>query len=70
MSNVRKEQILVVDDAVNTLEYENYYLIKPAFQFFQRRFCENGCKKVPEGFEYSSGTNTHWLTVDEMKSMC
>ena len=58
------------DDAVNTLEYENYYLIKPAFQFFQRRFCEDRFKKVPEEFEYSSGTNTHWLTVDEMKSMC
>lgn len=58
------------DEAINTLEYETFYLIKPAFQFFERRFCPDGCKKVPDSFEYNSGTNTHWLTVDEMKSMC
>jgi len=57
------------DDAPSTVEYETFYLIKPGFQFFERRFCENGCKKVPENFEYSSGTNTRWLTVDEMKAM-
>jgi len=58
------------DDALNTVEYETFYLIKPAFQFFKRRFCEDGCKKVPDDFEYNSGTNAHWLTVDEMKAMC
>jgi UDP-N-acetylglucosamine 4,6-dehydratase len=58
------------DDAINTLEYETFYLIKPAFQFFERRFYEDGCKKVPDSFEYNSGTNTRWLTIDEMKSMC
>jgi UDP-N-acetylglucosamine 4,6-dehydratase len=57
------------DDALNTVEYETFYLIKPGFQFFERRFCENGCKKVPDNFEYNSGTNTRWLTVDEMKAM-
>ena len=57
------------DDAPNTLEYEGYYLIKPAFQFFERRFCENGCKKVPDNFEYNSGTNTRLLTVDEMREI-
>ena len=24
-------------------------------------------KKVAEGFEYNSGSNTQWLTVDEIK---
>ena len=57
------------DDAVNTLEYENFYLIKPAFQFFERRFFEDGCKKVADNFEYNSGTNTWWLTIDEMKAL-
>jgi UDP-N-acetylglucosamine 4,6-dehydratase len=57
------------DDALNTVEYKTFYLIKPAFQFFERRFCDNGCKKVPDNFEYSSGTNIRWLTVDEMKTM-
>lgn len=57
------------DEAINTLEFENFYLIKPAFQFFRRRFCEDGCKQVAGDFEYNSGTNTWWLTIDEMKAM-
>jgi UDP-N-acetylglucosamine 4,6-dehydratase len=57
------------DDAINTLEYQTFYLIKPAFQFFERRFCEDACKKVTDDFEYNSGTNTWWLTIDEMKAL-
>ncbi len=57
------------DDARNTVEYEDCYLIKPAFQFFTRRFCENGCKQVPEDFEYNSGTNTQWLKVEELRRL-
>lgn len=63
------EVMIPRDEALNTLEYKEFYLIKPAFQFFQRRFCEDDCKKAPNNFEYSSGTNTWWLTIDEMKSM-
>lgn len=63
------EVMIPQDEALNTLEYKEFYLIKPAFQFFQRRFCEDDCKKAPDNFEYSSGTNTWWLTIDEMKSM-
>ncbi|CAB1061333.1 UDP-N-acetylglucosamine 4,6-dehydratase (inverting) (EC [Olavius sp. associated proteobacterium Delta 1] len=63
------EVMIPRDEAQNTLEYENFYLIKPAFKFFKRRFCEDGGKKVAEDFEYNSGTNTWWLTVDDMKTM-
>jgi UDP-N-acetylglucosamine 4,6-dehydratase len=57
------------DDAINTLEYKDYFLIKPAFKYFDRLFCEDGCQKVPDDFEYSSGNNTWWLTTEEMKAM-
>lgn len=57
------------DDARKTLEFENYYLIQPDFKFFIRRFSNNGGKPVPEEFEYSSGTNKWWLTIDELKGM-
>ena len=26
-------------------------------------------QKVPEGFKYSSDTNTWWLTIDEIKEL-
>jgi UDP-N-acetylglucosamine 4,6-dehydratase len=57
------------DDARNTVEFRDYYVIKPAFHFFERRFVENNCNPVAEDFEYNSKTNTWWLTVDEMQMM-
>ena len=57
------------DDARNTVEFDDYYVIKPAFRYFERRFKEDNCKPVPEDFEYNSGTNTWFLTLDEMKDM-
>lgn len=57
------------DEALNTFEYKDFYLIKPAFQFFKRRFCEDGCKKAPADFEYNSETNAWWLNVDEMRQI-
>lgn len=57
------------DDARNTVEFPDYYLIKPQYWFFDRRFCNNGCKPVPDDFEYCSGTNPWTITVQEMKEM-
>lgn len=63
------EVLISNDDARNTLESDDYYLIKPAFQFFQRRFCEDGCKTVAEEFEYNSQNNSWWLSTDEIRKM-
>lgn len=63
------EVMIPMDEARNTVEYDNYYVIKPAFRYFDRRFCENGCTIVDENFEYSSNTNEQWLTIDELKKM-
>lgn len=63
------ETMIPIDEARNTVEYEDFYVIKPAFRYFKRRFCENGCKKVDKDFEYNSGTNDWWLTTDELKQM-
>ena len=63
------EVMIPKDDALNTLEFDDCYVIKPTFRFFERRFCENGCKRVPEGFEYNSETNEQWLSAQEMREM-
>ncbi|MCP4370272.1 MAG: UDP-N-acetylglucosamine 4,6-dehydratase (inverting) [Deltaproteobacteria bacterium] len=63
------EVMVPQDDARRTLEYKNYYIIQPDFSFFDQRFNNNGGKKVPEGFEYNSGTNTWWLTTEELREM-
>ena len=47
------ELMITEDDARKTIEFDNYYVIKPDFRYFTRRFSEkNGGKPVSEGFEY------------------
>ncbi len=57
------------DDARNTVEFDDYYVIKSAFRNFERRFNEDNCKSVPDDFEYNSGTNTQWLTIEQLQDM-
>ena len=63
------EVMVPQDDTRNTVEYEDYFLIKPPFRYFDRRFSGDGCKPVPENFEYSSATNRQWLTIKELREM-
>jgi UDP-N-acetylglucosamine 4,6-dehydratase/5-epimerase len=57
------------DEAQRTIEYEDNYIIKPDFRFFERRFNSSGGKPVPEGFEYNSEINPWQLSIDEMKEI-
>ena len=57
------------DQAVNTVDFGDYYVIKPAFNFFGSRFNDDGSTPVPEDFEYNSRDNEHWLTIDELREM-
>lgn len=63
------ELMISKDDARNTLEFHDHYIIKPQFNFFDRRFkLENG-RSLPDDFEYCSGTNTQWLGMEELRTM-
>lgn len=57
------------DDARNTVEFEDYYVIKSEFQFFGDRFCSIDCSTVPEDFEYSSDSNTDWITREALQAL-
>lgn len=63
------EVMIPRDEARNTVEFDDYYVIKPMFRYFERRFNQDRCQPVPEDFEYNSGTNTWWLSVEELKAM-
>lgn len=62
------EVMITEDDARHTLEYDNYFVIKPEFPWWSRKN-ENGGKPLPEGFVYSSGANDWWLTPEELRKM-
>lgn len=63
------EVMISKDDARNAIEFDDYYVIKPMFRYFDRRFCEDEGKPAPDDFEYNSGTNSWWLTIDELTEM-
>ena len=58
----------------DTLEFEDHYVIKPstcefgAVDYSINLLGEHG-KLVPDGFDYNSGNNPHFLTVEELREM-
>lgn len=62
------EVMISEDDARNTREYEDFYVIHPAFNWWDKNNHANG-KSVKEGFKYSSDVNSHWLTAMELQEI-
>ena len=62
------EVMISSDDSRNTFEFDDYYIIKPDFNWWDNKNSLNG-KLVPEGFSYSSSTNPNFLNADQMKNL-
>jgi len=65
------EVMVSEDDAQNTLEYDDFYAILPTVRNWSQDEVRdnNGGRPCPEGFRYSSETNTRWLTVAELEQI-
>lgn len=63
------EVMVSEDDAQNTLEYDDFFAILPTIRNWDENQTRNGGRPLPEGFRYSSETNTQWLTVAELERM-
>jgi UDP-N-acetylglucosamine 4,6-dehydratase (inverting) len=63
------EQMIGIEDAVNTFEYEDHYKILPSIYNWSidANRIKNG-KKVPIDFSYTSDNNKSWMTINELKS--
>lgn len=62
------------DDSHLTLEFSDHFVIRPAIRFTRLvDYAQNAVGDrgvlVAEGLEYSSGTNPHFLTVEELRRM-
>lgn len=60
------EAMISEDDARNTLEFKDFYIVKPAFPWWDDRSHYKG-KSVPDGFRYSSDTNKDWLEGERLR---
>ena len=62
------------DDSHLTLQFADHYVIRPTINFVvQVDYATNVLgehgEPVSQGFEYNSGTNPHFLTVEELREM-
>lgn len=63
------EVMVTKDDSYMTYEYAEHYIVYPHFDWWKIDPAElNNGIKVPEGFEYNSGTNEQWLDVAGLRN--
>ena len=70
------EEMITQTDAMNTVEFDDYFTITPNSEYLswdKESFANesNGTKGkyCADGFSYNSGTNEHFLTVDELQKL-
>ena len=62
------ECLITEEEARHSVEYDNFLIIKPEHIWWSKSNWEDG-KSLPEGFRYTSDSNKHWLTEEELKKM-
>lgn len=68
------ETMCPADDSHLTVEFSDHFVIRPTIKFFRGDIdyltnnLEERGETVAQGFEYSSGTNPHFLNVDEIRT--
>lgn len=59
------EVLLTEDEARHAREYSDYFVVEPEHPFWNN-LRKDGGKPLKESFKYSSDTNNHWLTIEEL----
>lgn len=62
------EVLLVAEEARHSLEFEDFFVIKPEYPFWKDENLKGG-KSLPDGFEYSSKNNEWWLTQSDLRGL-
>lgn len=61
------EVMVSKEDSPHTMEYKDHYIIYPNYSWFEDGRVKTGGIKVKQEFEYSSGTNDKWLSVEDLR---
>lgn len=66
------EEMITETDALRTIEFENYFVILPSVvlwdeEKFRKESNEKSGQKCKFGFCYNSGTNSDFLTIEQIK---
>jgi len=68
------EEMITITDSINTIEFDDYYVILPSTQVwdlekFRIESGNNPGKFCEYGFSYNSGENKKFLSVDEIREL-
>ena len=65
------EMLIPADDAHNTVEFPDHYVIQPADTWWDQRayVARTGGKPVAQGFQYSSDRNSAWMTPAQLAAI-
>lgn len=62
------EILLTEEEARHARDFGNYFIIEPEHPFWSHDNLEGG-NSLPEGFRYTSDSNSQWLTKEQLKKM-
>lgn len=63
------ESMITADDSRMTYDFDSHYIIYPNYIWWNEKdYIKPGGKPVNDGWEYNSGTNDRWLSVEELRS--
>ncbi len=62
------EIMVTREDSLHTYEYDKHFIVYPHYDWWGKTNLIPGGKLVEQGFEYSSGTNTEWLTIEDLRN--
>jgi UDP-N-acetylglucosamine 4,6-dehydratase len=63
------EMMISSEDARNTVEFDKFYIIMPDLEGVREMMNHKNGKMAPENFEYHSGNNKDWLSIEQMKNL-
>lgn len=63
------EIMVTREDSMHTYEYDMHYIVYPNYNWWGSKDLILGGKPVASEFEYSSGTNTQWLSVEDIQRL-
>ncbi len=62
------EVLMVAEEARHAKEFDNYFVIEPEFNFWNKDNGKEG-KSLPPDFSYASNTNKEWITKEQMQEI-
>lgn len=63
------EIMITREDSLHTYEYDKHYIIYPNYNWWGEKDIIPGGMLVEPEFEYSSGNNKEWLSVEDIKNL-